>query len=224
MNGIKCVLFDLDGTLLDTSYDLHYALERTCHKFKVANVPYEEFRQVISAGGEAMIKLAFKNSNIDEIAIRKEYFLQDYFQNIAEYTKIFTGLEQGLQNLADKNIPWGIVTNKPAWLTDKLINKLMKKQSFPSSPKIIISGDTLAEKKPHPAPLLMAADACNVDAKKCIYLGDHPRDIEAGKNAKMLTGAALFGFLPKNENASKWQADFNFATANEMADFLKEIK
>jgi len=217
---IKCVLFDLDGTLFDTSLDFAYALEQTCIEFGVNNVDYKQLREIISEGGQAMIELAFPNATEKERMIRKEYFLETYSQNIAKYTQLFTGLEQGLKYLADKNIPWGIVTNKPAWLTKKLIAK----QKFSVSPKTVISGDTLRESKPHPAPLILAAKECGVAAENCLYLGDHSRDILAGKNANMQTGAALFGFLPLNTNAKKeWRADFNFETPQNISEFLKGL-
>ncbi len=218
-HNIKCVLFDLDGTLLDTSHDFAYALSKTCHKFKQPEVNYQQLRAVISEGGKAMIKLAFPQANDQELEIRKEYFLQIYSENIAKHTVIFKGLETGLQTLADKKIPWAIVTNKPAWLTNNLISH----QQFPSAPVAVISGDTAKKNKPHPAPLLMAAKACKVKAENCIYLGDHPRDIQAGKNAKMITGSALFGFVPKNI-LTNCQADYEFNTADEMAYFLQEIR
>jgi phosphoglycolate phosphatase len=217
---IKCVLFDLDGTLLDTSLDFAYALEKTCLQFSVKNVDYQQLRAIISEGGQAMVELAFPTLSANEITIRKDFFLKTYSENIAKHTELFSGLEDGLQALADKNIPWGIVTNKPKWLTQKLISQ----QHFPSKAMTVISGDTLTESKPHPAPLILAAKECGVAVKNCLYLGDHPRDILAGKNANMQTGAALFGFLPPNTNAKKdWQADFNFETPHAMAMFLKGL-
>lgn len=217
---IKCVLFDLDGTLLDTSQDFAFALEKTCQKFNVPNVVYTELRVIISEGAEAMIKLAFPTSTSEERTIRKEFFLKTYFENIAEHTQIFKGLEQGMQAIADKNIPWGIITNKPNWLTEKLI----KQQTFPSPPTVVVSGDTLTKSKPHPAPLLLAAKTCQVATKNCLYLGDHPRDILAGKNAKMKTGSALFGFIPANNNPEDWFADYNFKTAKDISIFLQNLK
>jgi phosphoglycolate phosphatase len=216
---IKCVLFDLDGTLLDTSHDFAYALEKTCLEYNVPNVIYTELREIISEGGEAMIRLAFPTLEKDALAVRKAFFLKTYFDNISKHTSVFSGLEAGMQTLADKKIPWGIVTNKPEWLT----NELIKQQAFPSKPAVVISGDTLADRKPHPAPLLLAAKTCQVAVENCIYLGDHPRDVLSGKNANMQTGAALFGFIPTNTHPADWQADYNFKTAEEISDFLNSL-
>jgi len=217
---IKCVLFDLDGTLLDTSKDFAYALEQTCIEFNTPLVDFQKLRAIISDGGQAMIELAFTGLSEKEITVRKKYFLKTYSANIAQFTHLFKGLEQGMQSLADNGISWGIVTNKPEWLTQKLISQ----QNFPSAPCVVVSGDTLAESKPHPAPLLLAAKECKVNPEQCIYLGDHPRDILAGKNANMLTGVALFGFLSKESKPAEWQADINFKTTAEMSEFLKGIQ
>ncbi|NPA71265.1 MAG: HAD-IA family hydrolase [Gammaproteobacteria bacterium] len=220
MNNIQCVLFDLDGTLLDTSYDFAYALNQTCRDFEQPTLRYKEIRKVVSQGGLAMVKLAFPEANETEIEVRRTHFLAIYFDNINRHTGIFPGLEEGLIHLAQRNIPWGIVTNKPGWLTDKLLENM----HFPSSPLSVISGDALPVRKPNPAPLLLAAEQCGVPPESCLYLGDHTRDIEAGINAGMRTGAALFGYLPDDEqhnSPSPWPADYQFETPYEISEFFK---
>lgn len=221
-SAIDCVLFDLDGTLLDTSYDFAYALKQTCVEFNQTPVIYQDLRRVVSQGGLAMVKKAFPKANDAEIDIRKQYFLDVYFENIHRHTQLFPGLERGMTFLAEQGIPWGIVTNKPTWLTEKLLSHI----AFESSPKTVICGDTLSERKPHRAPMDLAAKQCQVNNKNCLYLGDHPRDIEAGINAEMITGAALYGYLPQEAlDASiqmNWNANFRFDTPHEISQFITE--
>jgi len=216
---IQCILFDLDGTLLDTSHDFYYALNQTCAKFNVPNVDYQQLRPIISDGGQAMVSLAFPETSSSELAERKAFFLANYADNIAKHTQLFTGLESGMQAIADKEIAWGIVTNKPEWLTQRLMQQIV----FPSEPCAVISGDSLAESKPHPAPLLLAAKNCGVKPENCLFLGDHSRDILAGKNANMQTGVALFGFIPTTDKPQDWQADYNFTTPESISKFLKDL-
>lgn len=220
--SIDCILFDLDGTLLDTSYDFAYALNQTCRDFNQAPLRYQDIRKVVSQGGLAMTQLAFPAAEGEALDKRRQHFLKVYFENIDHHTHIFPGLEAGLKTLADKNIPWGIVTNKPAWLTEKLLENI----HFSSQPLSVICGDTLAVRKPHPEPLLLAAEQCKIAPDKCLYIGDHPRDIEAGINAGMKTAGALFGFLPEEnvQDAHKaWPADMFFETPYEMSLFLKTL-
>jgi len=216
---INCVLFDLDGTLLDTSLDFSFALNRTLKAFNKPSLRYQDIRKVVSQGGLAMTQLGFPELNGDELEAKRQYFLNIYLENIANHTQIFPGLEMGLQALADKNIPWGIVTNKPAALTARLLESI----EFPSAPLTVISGDTLAVRKPHPEPMFLAAKECGVTPNECLYLGDHPRDIEAGINAGMKTGAALYGYLPEQACDDAWPADYFFDTPIEISHFIETL-
>lgn len=216
-HDINCVLFDLDGTLLDTSYDFAYAMNLTCEHFKQKTLRYQDLRKTVSQGGLAMTKLAFPDLEGDELEQRRQFFLDVYFNNIDRHTRIFPGLESGLEHLAKKSASWGIVTNKPTWLTEKLLQNI----HFPSTPKTVICGDTLAVRKPFPEPMLLAAKECGSAPENCIYLGDHPRDIEAGINAKMMTGAALFGYLPESADDKDWPADLFFNTPYEISQFIE---
>ena len=217
--NIKCVLFDLDGTLLDTSLDFAYALNRTLKDFDQPTLRYQEVRKVVSQGGLAMTQLGFPNLSGDALEAKRVHFLKVYFENIAHHTQIFPGLEGGLQHLADNHIPWGIVTNKPGWLTEKLLEFI----PFPSPPLTVISGDTLEVRKPHPEPMFLAAKECGIEPSECLYLGDHPRDIKAGLNAGMKTGAALFGYLPEQASNEAWPADYFFDTPIEISQFIKTL-
>lgn len=222
--SIHCILFDLDGTLLDTSYDFAFALNQTCKDFNHPPLRYQALRKVVSQGGLAMTQLAFPALTGEALEQRKQYFLQLYFDNIAHHTQVFPGLECGLQALADKNIPWGIVTNKPTWLTEKLLENL----SFPSPPQSVVCGDTLSVSKPNPEPLLLAAKQCQTPAQNCLYIGDHLRDIEAGINAGMKTAGAMFGYLldeslDEQKNHCEWPADQFFETPYEISLYFKTL-
>ncbi|WP_127470870.1 HAD family hydrolase [Thiomicrorhabdus aquaedulcis] len=217
--SIQCILFDLDGTLLDTSYDFAYALNKTCQEFSQPPLRYQDIRKVVSQGGLAMTQLAFPDLSGDELQARRTHFLKIYFDNIARHTQLFPSLEAGLQALANNAIPWGIVTNKPGWLTAELLTHF----NFPSTPHSIVSGDTLAVRKPHPEPLWLAAQQCQVEPQHCLYIGDHPRDIKAGVNAGMRTAAALFGYIPEDSTAQDWQADYHFGTPYELTEFLTTL-
>lgn len=217
--SIECILFDLDGTLLDTSYDFTYAVNKVCDEYQQPKVRYQNLRKVVSQGGQAMIEFAFPNASAQEITERKERFLEIYFQNITLHTDIFPGLQDAMESLSFHNIPWGIVTNKPTWLTEELL----KSFDFPSKPKTVICGDTLKVRKPFAEPMLLAAKECGVAPENCLYIGDHPRDVEAGINAKMKTAAALFGYLPESADADAWPADYFFATPYEISEFIDKL-
>ncbi|WP_028486640.1 HAD family hydrolase [Thiomicrorhabdus chilensis] len=216
----ECILFDLDGTLLDTSFDFAYALNRTLSDFDRPHLRYQDIRKTVSQGGLAMTQLAFPELQGEALEAKRQHFLDIYYHNIAHHTQLFPGLLPGLQFLADHNIPWGIVTNKPGWLTEKLLSHF----DFPSQPLTVISGDTLSVRKPHPEPMHLAAQQCGIAPENCLYLGDHPRDIEAGINAGMKTGAALFGYLPDSAGDDSWPADLFFATPFDVSHYLQSLK
>ncbi|GAB6070316.1 HAD-IA family hydrolase [Thiomicrorhabdus hydrogeniphila] len=217
--SIKCVLFDLDGTLLDTSYDFAYALKLTCEDYQQPVLNYQDLRSTVSKGGLAMTQLAFPDLQGEELEERRQVFLKHYFENIDHHTQIFPGLIAGLDALAVKNIPWGIITNKPTHLTEELL----KNFTFKSAPKVIVCGDTLSVRKPYPAPMFLAAEQCGVEPKNCIYIGDHPRDIEAGINANMKTAAAMYGYLPLEATKKDWPADLFFHTPFEVTQFIQSL-
>ena len=217
--SIQCVLFDLDGTLLDTSYDFTYALNRVCDEYHQPRQTYQDIRKVVSQGGLAMTKLAFPELEGDALETRRQRFLEIYFENIHLHTQLFPGLLAGMQALAEQQIPWGIVTNKPTWLTEKLLASF----AFPSPPLTLICGDTLEVRKPDPEPMWLAAKECGIEPENCLYIGDHPRDIEAGIKANMKTAAALFGYLPENAGDNDWPADYHFATPYEISTFIQQL-
>jgi len=197
---LQAVLFDLDGTLADTAPDLAAALNHVLRSENRDPLPFEEIRPWVSHGAKYMIRQGFKEEppHIDELWSQ----LVDFYQhNIATHTRLFEGMDQILRTLEKRQLKWGIVTNKPAFLTDPLV------QALDLNCKCVISGDTLAVKKPDPAPLLFACQQLVVDPANVLYVGDAQRDIEAGKRAGMRTAAALFGYLDSHDSPDTWGAD-----------------
>lgn len=201
MKKIKTVLFDLDGTLADTAPDLANALNYVLKKHHYIPLPYEKIRPIVSHGGIALITLGFGEDHPEFDTFYKE-LLDHYLNNIANETTLFPGMDELLLALEKDNINWGVVTNKPAWLTEPLLDAL----DLTARAVTIVSGDTLDQRKPHPAPLLHACQQAGSKAEECIYVGDAERDIEAGNRAGMLSLVALFGYIADTDTPNDWGA------------------
>lgn len=201
---ITTVLFDLDGTLLDTAPDLADALNTVLAENRREPLPYETIRGVVSHGGVALIKLGFglDESSPDFEPLRQR-LLSIYRANLSGKTRPFPGMAELLEQLEQGGRNWGVVTNKPAWLTEPLMQELGLLQRA----ACVVSGDTLAERKPHPAPMLHACELAGSRPEQCVYIGDARRDIEAGRNARMHTLLALFGYFMDDDRPGEWQAD-----------------
>jgi phosphoglycolate phosphatase len=216
MPKIKTVLFDLDGTLADTAPDLAAALNHVLKNHNCDPLPYETIRPIVSHGGMALITLGFGKEHPEFDVLYKE-LLQHYRVNIANETTLFSGMNDLLLELDKMNISWGVVTNKPAWLTEPLMDAL----NLSSRAVAIVSGDTLEQRKPHPAPLLHACEQAGSKASECIYVGDAERDIEAGNRAGMFTIVALFGYISKDEAPENWGANNLIETPAQLLKYLK---
>lgn len=198
----KAILFDLDGTLADTAPDLAGAVNQLRISRGLLPTDYELLRPVASAGARGLIGVAFGVTPQDTnyIELRDE-FLQNYEAAIAVNSRLFDGIAELLLGLQEKRIVWGIVTNKIAHLTDQLVPKIGLDHAA-----CVISGDTTAHPKPHPAPLFEAAKRINVSAEHCWYVGDDLRDIQAGQAAGMTTIAAAWGYCGEVAPAT-WNAN-----------------
>jgi len=215
---IQTVLFDLDGTLLDTAPDLANALNAVLHANGHAPMSLEDIRPAVSHGGRALIELGFNiNAGHPDFEARRLELLNYYENNIAEYTRLFPGMDKVLQHIETSGLDWGVVTNKPAWLTDPLMAALGLDQRA----ACIVSGDTLQESKPHPAPLLHACDLVSSQPGQCLYVGDAERDIQAGRNAGMPTLVAMFGYLMENDCPEDWGASALIHHPSEIIDWLE---
>ncbi|WP_162299658.1 HAD family hydrolase [Marinospirillum perlucidum] len=208
---IQAVLFDLDGTLVDTAPDLALALNRLRLEKGLPELSYEHIRDQVSNGGNALIELGFgvKVGDQEQPALRQR-LLELYEEKVAEHSRVFDGLEMLLQRLERQPLPWGIVTNKPRIYTDLLIKALRL------HPQVVVCPEDLGVSKPDPAPLLFAARQLAIPPENCLYIGDHARDIEAGTRAEMQTLVAGFGYIGINEKPQYWGADFVATSVTEL--------
>lgn len=211
------ILFDLDGTLLDTAPDLAYALNSIRMANQQASLPFETIRPAASHGTKGLLKIGFNISDQDpRFETLKQQLLAAYSDNIANHTKLFSGVAELIHYLTDNNFTWGIVTNKPGWLTEPLLQQI----TFPHPPHCVVSGDTVARAKPYPDPLLYACNLLNCRPANCIYIGDAERDIQAGKAAGMTTLIAGYGYLSIDDKPEQWQADGFIRAPKEIIDWL----
>lgn len=217
-SSVQAVLFDLDGTLADTARDLAYALNVVMQEQGQAALPFETIRPVVSHGGKALVQLGFGyEPSHPNYAHTRERFLTVYAENIARETVLFPGMSALLGELERRGIRWGVVTNKPAWLTDPLMAAL----GLTHRAACIVSGDTTAHAKPHPEPMWHACRAADVAPENCIYIGDAERDIQAGRQAGMRTLVALFGYLMANDQPETWGADGLIHTPGEALPWIR---
>jgi len=214
---IKGILFDLDGTLLDTAPDMALALNIQRELHDLAPLPYSEIRPYVSHGAIAMLRIGFGiNINDTNFNAMREQYLHIYGENIAVKTQLFEGLSAFLKQLEKKGIQWGIVTNKPEFLTKPLLNALnLNKRS-----STVISGDTIEPRKPNPAPLFAACKEANLIPAQCIYVGDAERDIAAGRAAGMKTILAHWGYITPEDKTHEWQADDAVEDSTGLADYF----
>lgn len=203
-NDLKAVFFDLDGTLLDTSKDLGHALNQVRKEKGLEDLPYPVIRKEVSNGATALIKLSFGQLGQDELMPLRQRLLDMYQQHIALHTKPFDGIEELIQNLAEHDIAWGIVTNKPQIYTAEL----MRHFQFATPPCVTVSPDHVGVGKPDPAALFYACRAAGCTPAEAIYIGDHLRDIECGRNAGMPTIAVGYGFTADPHEHRTWNATY----------------
>lgn len=217
------ILFDLDGTLLDTSHDLYSAASKVFDEEKLPTIDYATFRSHISFGAKKILNavLSLDSATETEHAAYIDYllpkFLTYYSDTKFKNTLAFTGIEELLHSLETSNITWGIVTNKAQALTEPLLKQI----GYLERSACVVCGDTTSKSKPHPEPLLYACNLINVNPTDCIYIGDAATDVQAGKAAGMRTIAAGFGFIPNGVSPATWQAD---ALVNSPAEILPWIK
>lgn len=200
---IKAVLFDLDGTLADTALDLGYALNEQRQRHGLAPLPHAQIRPYASHGTIGLLQIGFSLAPEDaSFSTMREEYLQLYTANLCRLTCLFEGMAETLTQLEQRNIPWGVVTNKPARFTDPLLAALGLSERASS----IISGDTCAHPKPHPEPLLCASREIGLPPEQCLYVGDAERDMEAANAAGMRPIVARYGYLGPDDHPEQWSA------------------
>lgn len=200
----RALLFDLDGTLADTAPDLAAALNALLAELGRPPLPFDAIRPHVSHGARALIRLGLDLGDGDpEFAPLHLRFLDLYRGAIAAHTTLFDGMEGLLATAEARGIPWGVVTNKPAWLTDPLMAAL----GLTARAACIVSGDTTAHPKPHPEPMFHASRQVGVPPEACLFVGDAERDIEAARRAGMRSLVANFGYLGPDDRPETWGAD-----------------
>jgi phosphoglycolate phosphatase len=212
----RALLLDLDGTLLDTAPDMGGALNRLRVEAGREPLPLASIRPVVSHGAMRLVGLGFPEATGAEFERLRLRFLDLYSQCLSEGTRLYPGMEPVLDELERLGLPWGIVTNKPGWLTDPLLAAL----GLHERAACVVSGDTLAERKPHPLPLLHAAAIVGVAPGHCIYVGDAERDIQAGRAAGMTTVVAAYGYISADDDPAGWQPTGIVAEPFELLDWI----
>lgn len=214
---IRAVLFDLDGTLADTAQDLGGALNFVLRAKGLPEKSIHEIRPVASHGANGLLKLGAGIT--PEHPDHKEWrqaFLDRYGQCYADETVLFDGINELLRELDKRGLAWGIITNKPAKFTDKLVPKL----GFAVPPAVVVSGDTCGEAKPSVKPMLYACAQIGVQPQECIYLGDAERDMLAAKNAAMKAVLVNWGYIARTDPAETWLQDWRIDTPQQLLAYL----
>ncbi|MDP2325057.1 MAG: phosphoglycolate phosphatase [Gammaproteobacteria bacterium] len=214
------VLFDLDGTLLDTAPDMIAALNSICAEEGADSVAYDRARGFVSNGAAGLLRLAFPAFDpLKDLNLQQRY-LDRYAERLAVDTQLFPHLDRLLAALEDADVPWGVVTNKPMYLTDPLMAALgLHRRSA-----CTVSGDTLPERKPHPRPILFALEQLAVEPAQSIYIGDARRDIESGRAAGTTTVAVRYGYVEPGQDPAAWGADYIVDTPLDLVTLLKGIQ
>ena len=215
-NEFDLVLFDLDGTLVDTAPDMVATLQDMQSDHGYDPIDYALGRSNVSNGAMGLLRVGFPD--IDEggrVMLVGEY-VERYAERLCELTTVFDGLETLLDRLDAVGCPWGVVTNKPEHLTNPLLEQL----ELAERSVCAVSGDTLSVRKPEPGPLLLGCDIAGVDAYRSIYIGDAARDIEAGLRAGVATIAAAYGYITEDDDPREWGADIIAVDTQELTQIV----
>ncbi len=200
---VKAVLFDLDGTFADTAPDLAAALNYTRASRNLPPLPLEVLRPQASHGSAGLLKVGMNiTPESPDFEALRDIFLEHYASNICVLTQLFSGMDQLIDELEQRGIPWGIVTNKPHIYTLPLMQAL----GYADRAACLVSGDTCANAKPHPEPMKKACELIGVATEHCLYLGDDLRDMQAANAALMRGVIARYGYISADAKLNEWDA------------------
>ena len=204
--SIECVLFDLDGTLINTAPDFIQVVNKLLEEEERTSIDSNLISQTVSDGARALVKLAFAiEEDAEEFPKLNQRLLDLYKEQIkATEAFLYPSLDSLLQKLEQAQIPWGIVTNKPELYSVALLNEL----SLSERCSVLVCPDHVKNRKPHPEPILLACEKLDCNTEKTVYIGDHQRDIQAAKNADVIAIAAGYGYLNAESKIEEWYADF----------------
>ncbi len=216
IDKIDAVLFDLDGTLIDTAPDMVAVLNQMQLAHGADPLPYERARANVSDGAIGLLRLAFPEAAESDFEPLHREYLERYERSVCVESNVFPDMPELLDALDARQCPWGVVTNKPQRMTEPLLDAL----GLGGRLRCAVSGDTLPQRKPDPAPLLYACERCAVQPHRAVYVGDAARDIEAGRAAGMRTIAAAYGYIVPGDDPRSWNADAVAADAKELTKML----
>jgi N-acetyl-D-muramate 6-phosphate phosphatase len=219
--NVAAVLFDLDGTLIDSAPDLGAAADKMRLDRGLPSLPLELYRPMAGAGARGMLGVAFgiTPDHADYAQLREEFFT-NYENCMTQRTYAFTGIAELIAQLLDRGLAWGVVTNKAMRFTGPLTQGM---DLFVTA-RAVVAGDTTPHAKPHPAPLLEAARLLSLEPGHCVYVGDDERDVAAGRAAGMRTVAASYGYLGSNADTQLWGADAHIHSPLELLALLQSVR
>lgn len=219
--SLAAVMFDLDGTLLDTAPDFILIVNQLLQQEGRAALPDDIIRAGVSNGSNALIRLAFGINETDPaFEVLRQRLLALYLDNIAVGTQLFPGMQTLLTQLAEHNIPWGIATNKPFIYTEPLMREL----DIRPAPATIICPEHVVRSKPDPASMYLAAEQLGCTPAQILFIGDHKRDIDCGRAAGSLTMAAAYGYIDASDDPQQWQADHLVNHADEIWPIVQQYR
>lgn len=216
---LTTVLFDLDGTLVDTAPDLARTLNLVRQEQGLDDMSFADIRPAVSHGSKALIMRGFELDE-DDVQFEKlrTRLLELYMDNMCIESRLFPQMADTLDTLEQMGINWGVVTNKPKRMTEPLLSRL----GLSGRAACIVSGDSVEQSKPHPAPMYYACKLAGSEPYNCLYVGDAERDIIAGRDAGMITLTALYGYIDDSENPQAWKADGMIAQPADLVPWLKQ--
>ena len=216
--NIDAVLFDLDGTLIDSAPDLGAAADKMRTDRGLPSLPLADYRPMAGAGARGMLGVAFNIApGHADFEMLKEEFFKNYEACMTERTYAFEGVANLIAQLDQAGLKWGVVTNK----SERFALPLIRAMPLFNTVQTVVGGDTTPHAKPHPAPLLEAARQIGVAPERCVYVGDDERDIVAGRAAGMPTVAAAYGYLGAMSDTAHWNADATIATPDALLSLLQ---
>lgn len=217
---IRAVLFDLDGTLIDSAPDFIPSVNQLRQEHQLPALSDDSIRATVSNGARALVTLALGLTEDSEgFESARLRLLEIYRANLGHYSGVFPGIDTLLAELQSHNIPWGIATNKPEEFTKPLLDKL----GLSDSAACVICPDHVKDRKPHPESMYLGAKILNCRRDEIIYIGDHKRDIDCGNAAGSITIAALYGYIEPQDDPIHWQADYNINNANDIWPLIQSL-
>ncbi len=218
MSDYQAILFDLDGTLIDTAVDMIHALARLADNHQIKHdLSVADFRQYISKGAVALVKSVFSNPSAELLEQLRLEYLDIYQQQLNTHSQLFPGIAELITHLDANATPWGIVTNKPSWLANPIVSNTPELRNAGT----LVCADEVGIAKPDPKALLHAAQLMNIDPAQTLYLGDAQSDIDAAHAAGMQSAISLWGYLAPEDQPHEWLAHHRFEHPDTIHSLVK---